>query len=62
MEAIDASTSRIFRFVVNFVYEELLNQFLNNNGECKESTYLLINWTSIVENSNDGKLVLISKF
>ena len=55
MEAIDhTSTARLFRLVVNFVYEELLSQFLNNNGECKESTFLLINWTSIIENSNDG--------
>jgi hypothetical protein len=27
--------NKIFRVNVNFVYEELLNQFLNNNGECK---------------------------
>ena len=50
----DETTNRLFRLVVNFVYEELLNQFINNNGHCKDSTFLLINWGSILENSNDG--------
>ena len=57
MDVYEENTNKLFRQLVNFVYEELLNQFLNNNGDCKESTYLLLNWTSIVENSNDGNLV-----
>jgi hypothetical protein len=34
--------NKIFRVNVNFVYEELLNQFLNNNGECKLGKYFII--------------------
>jgi hypothetical protein len=42
-------TQKIFKNLVNFVYEELLNQFLNNNGDCEESTFRLVNWSIILD-------------
>jgi hypothetical protein len=46
----DDTTNKICRLVLNFVHEELLNQFISNNGDCKESTFWLLK--SI---SSDGK-------
>ena len=46
---------KLFRLNVNFVYEELLNQFVNNNGDCKLSTFWLISWGIICDPKNTGK-------
>ena len=51
----DVSANKIFRENLNFVYEELLNQFLNNNGYCKNSTFLLINWAVIFDDKIEGR-------
>jgi hypothetical protein len=48
------TTQIIFRHLVDFVYKELIKQFLNNNGECVDSTFRLINWSVITDNLNYG--------
>lgn len=50
----ELTQNKLFRVNVNFVYEELLNQFLNNNGDCKLSTFWLIGWGIICNPKNDG--------
>ena len=47
-------TNKLFRQNVDFVYEEILSQFINNNGNCKSSTFWLINWGIIFDRRNDG--------
>ena len=51
-----ANAIKIFNCNVNFVYEELLNQFINNNGQCDSSTYYLINWHILIDSSNNSKI------
>ena len=53
---IGSSTHTIFRHLVDFVYEELLDQFINNNGDCEYSTFRLINWSIITDKRFDGIL------
>ena len=48
------STNNLFKLLVNFVYETLLDQFINNNGECKYSTFSLINWNVLIDDKNEG--------
>ena len=50
----EENTNKLFRLVVNFVYDELMNQFISNYGDCKSSTFCLINWDVIVNNRNSG--------
>jgi hypothetical protein len=50
----EENTNKLFRLVVNFVYDELLNQFIKNYGDCKSSTFCLINWDVLVNNRNSG--------
>jgi|LakMenEpi03Aug12_release.lakeMendotaPanAssembly.Ray.scaffolds.fasta_scaffold5119049_1 hypothetical protein len=47
-------TNELFRQNVDFVYEEILSQFINNNGNCKSSTFWLINWGIIFDRRNEG--------
>jgi hypothetical protein len=49
-------TCKIFRHLIYFVCEELLNQFINNNGDCNASTFRLINWSVITDKKIDGIL------
>ena len=47
--------TKIFKSNVNFVYDELIKQFINNKGNCLESTFCLINWGYILDsNNNEG--------
>ena len=50
----DLQSNKVFRLLVNFVYEEILNQCTNENGECRETTYSLINWNILVDSKNKG--------
>jgi hypothetical protein len=54
MESKKDPTNKIFRHLLDFVYEELLNQFINNNGDCKDSTFRLVNWLNITNYSTNG--------
>ena len=54
MDSEDLHASSAFRLVVNFVYEEIFDQFINNNGACKRSTYSLVNWSFITDSENKG--------
>ena len=47
----NANTNKLFRFIVNFVYDELNTQFINNNGNCNSSTLQLINFNGNAENT-----------
>ena len=38
---------KIFELNVNYVYEETLSEFVNNNGICSDSTFFLIHWDYI---------------
>jgi hypothetical protein len=44
---------RLFKFVVSFVYEELIEQFITHKGECKnfEQTFCLVNWGFVLDSS-----------
>ena len=44
-------STRLFKFVVSFVYEELLEQFITNKGDLKESTFCLVNWGYVLDSS-----------
>jgi hypothetical protein len=61
MENKNDPTNKIFRYLLDFVYKELLNQFINNNGNCKCSTFQLINWSVITEKRTDGTFLKIFK-
>ena len=43
-------TNKICRLVLNFVHEEIIKQFIDKKGKCKESTFWLLKCIS-----NDGK-------
>ena len=58
MDSEDLYASSAFKLLVNFVYEEVYDQFINNNGVCKRSTYSLINWSFITDSENKGKQVI----
>ena len=51
-------TEEFFRIIVDFVYEELLHQYINQKGNCKASTFWLINWNIIIDKKNDGWFIL----
>ena len=50
----DLQSNKVFRLVVNFVYEEILNQFIISNGQCSETTFSLINWNLLIGCKNKG--------
>ena len=43
---------KIFNYNVNYVYKELIHEFINYNGKCNDSTYYLINWEQILDSNN----------
>ena len=50
-----SEVNNLFRLIVDYVYEEILKDFFNNDGECNYSTFSLINWSVIIDNkSGDG--------
>jgi hypothetical protein len=54
---------KLLKHNIDFVYEELVIQFLNKNGGCHESTFYLINWNFILDsNKNRGIAKEIAKF
>ena len=46
------NTIEIMKLNLNYVYKELINEFVNNNGNCNDSTYNLINWNYILDSTN----------
>jgi hypothetical protein len=52
---------KLFKCNVNFVYEELIQQFINNNGNCDEATFFLINWGILFDYNNSNKKLLSSE-
>ena len=51
----DQISNKLFRLLVDFVYKEVINDFIYNNGECKSSTISLINWSILFDKKNIGK-------
>jgi hypothetical protein len=51
---IENAAINIFKSNVRFVYDELINQFINDKGNCSESTFCLINWSYILDPNNEG--------
>ncbi len=43
---------KIIKLNLNYVYEQLINEFINNNGYCNNSTYNLFNWKYILDSTN----------
>jgi len=49
----------IIKLNLNYVYKELINEFVNNNGHCNDSTYNLINWHYILDTTNCKSFLFI---
>jgi hypothetical protein len=43
---------KIINYNLNFVYKELIEEFIKQNGKCNNSTYNLINWDYIRDTNN----------
>lgn len=43
---------KIIKLNLNYVYEQLIHEFIKNNGYCNNSTYNLINWKYILDSTN----------
>ena len=41
-----------FNEFVNYVYQQLIHEFVKQNGICNNSTYNLINWDYILDSNN----------
>ena len=52
----DPISNELFKLIIDFVYKEIINQFINDDGECKATTFHLINWPILFENNNNGLL------
>ena len=52
-----------FKFMVNFMHEELVNQFINYEiiETYKSTIFSLINWNELIENINKSKLYFLTK-
>lgn len=46
-----------FKFLVDFMYEEIINQFFDFEiiQNYKSNTFSLINWNELIENINQSK-------
>jgi hypothetical protein len=42
----------IIEYNLSYVYQTLIDEFVNNNGCCNESTYNIINWNYIIDSNN----------
>ena len=42
----------ILNFNLNYVYQQLIHEFIKQNGICNNSTYNLINWDYILDTNN----------
>ena len=49
-----SDSDKVFRLLVDFVYKEVINEFINNNGECKNKNFTLINWSILFDKNNKG--------
>jgi hypothetical protein len=50
---------KIIKYNLNYVYQELIIEFINNKGHCNDSTYNLINWEYILDSDNSIRLLMI---
>ena len=53
--------NKLFTFNVNYVYETIVNQFLNENGNYDSSVFWIINWNIIFDNERLGMNIIIIK-
>ena len=42
----------IIKFNLNYVYQELIDEFISNKGKCNNLTYNLISWDYILKSNN----------
>ena len=49
------ATNKLFQLLVDFVHDEILDQFVNNNGNCDHATFWLINWSIVIDYREDGE-------
>jgi hypothetical protein len=48
---------KVLKLNVNFVYDKIIEQFINNNGNCNEATFSLLNWSHLLDtNNNKGNI------
>jgi hypothetical protein len=52
-------SNKLFRLVVDYVYKEVINEFLNNSGGCSPVTFTLINWSILFDKNNNGLIIKI---
>ena len=52
----DSETAAFFTFLVNFVHDNSIMQFVEQNGECLPATFHLINWHLEIDDNNNSKL------
>ena len=43
------NSTKIFELNINYVYEELVSEFIQNRGFCTDLTYNLINWKYAID-------------
>ena len=55
MQVVENYSIKLFKCNVDFVYEALIQQFINNNGQCDEATFFLINWGILFDYNNSNK-------
>ena len=50
-------TKQLLNEIVDFVYKEVLNEFLTTNGNFNLSTFYLINWEILIDEKkqNEGE-------
>jgi hypothetical protein len=53
MDTENSSSIKLLKSTVNFVYNELIEEFINNNGLCKEATFTLANWSYLLDQANN---------
>ena len=51
---------KILNFNLNYVYQQLIHEFLKQNGICNNSTYNLINWDYILDSNNCMSFIYLS--
>ena len=48
---------KLIKYNLNYVYQTLINEFINNKGNCNDSTYNLINWDYILDSDNSKMII-----
>ena len=60
MDTESSSSINLLKSTVNFVYNELLDEFIKNNGKCKETTVYLANWSYLLDPANNRGMIRLA--